>query len=322
MLTANDGNITSAPHQKLSWAGGKQVSALQHLVKMAQELNLEEDATAWSQLLADTAPQFAKHWGRCGHRMGCEESVNQFSTALAPEPYFKDEWAQLQADAFLLNDKTGYYPPNASYGAVLLAFPLNSTYTGPWVAHTTYTYEAIDGLIRHNVHDSAIQLATEHVRDMQRTYGWTTIPEAWSAKGGPWGDQRYHWGSCVSTVMVLERLAGVDYSATERAANATAHGVLTVRDFLPPDWERVDVEVPLGGGHWAQVSVRRVWKKAKRITVSGNPFGALRLQPALGSKHLVSAVPHGGITEPSGERVGWEFVGPAAKEASVTVTWA
>jgi len=157
---------------------------------------------------------------------------------------------------------------------------------------------------------------------MQRTYGWTTFPEAWSAKGGPWGDQWYNWGSCVSTVMVLERLAGVDYSVTEQAANATANGILTVRDFLPPDWERADVQVPLGAGQWAQVLVERVHPKAKRITVSGNPFGALRLQPALGSQHLVSAVPHGGITEPSGQRVGWEFVGSAAKAASVIVTWA
>jgi hypothetical protein len=52
-----------------------------------------------------------------------------------------------------------------------------------------YTYEAIDGLFRHNVHDSAIKLATEHIRDMQRTFGWTIFPEAWSKLGGPWGDQ-------------------------------------------------------------------------------------------------------------------------------------
>jgi len=280
------------------------------------------DFAAWAELLDEIAPRFSQNWGKCGQRMGCTEGIGTFSDAIAPEPYFKDEWAQLQADAFLLDDKNGHYPPNASYGAVLLAFPLNGSYSGPWVAHTTYTYEAIDGLFRHNAHDSAIHLATEHIRDMQRTYGWTTFPEAWSAKGGPWGDQWYNWGSCVSTVMVLERLAGVDYSATERAANATTDGILTVRDFLPPDWEHADVKVPLGAGQWVHILVKRVGTKGKQITVSGNPFGALRLQPALGSRHLVSAVPHGGNTEPSGQRVGWEFVDSAAKAASVTVTWA
>ena len=59
------------------------------------------------------------------------------------------------------------------------------------VAHTTYTYEAIEGLFRHNAQAAAIQLATEHVRDMQRTFGWTIFPEAWSLLGGPWGDQWY-----------------------------------------------------------------------------------------------------------------------------------
>ena len=36
-----------------------------------------------------------------------------------------------------------------------------------------------------------LKLATEHVRDMQRTFGWTIFPEAWSLLGGPWGDQWY-----------------------------------------------------------------------------------------------------------------------------------
>ena len=92
--------------------------------------------------------------------------------------------------------------------------------------------------------------------------------------------RRYNWGSCVSTVMTLERLAGVSYSSTERAPGATVDGILTVRDFLPPDWARVDVRVPLGGDTWATVAVERIGdSKAKRVTVSGNPFGALALQP-------------------------------------------
>lgn len=63
----------------------------------------------------------------------------------------------------------GYYPPNASFGATLLAKPLNTTGTiGPWVAHTTYTYEAIEALFRHNAQDAAIKLATEHVRNSIR----------------------------------------------------------------------------------------------------------------------------------------------------------
>ena len=211
-----------------------------------------------------------------------------------------------------------------SFGAVLLAKPLNTTATkiGPWVAHTTYSYEAIEGLFRHNAHDAAIKLATEHVRDMQRSFGFTIFPEAWSLMGGPWGDQWYNWGSCVSTVMTLERLAGVSYSSTDRAPGATGAGVLTIRDFMPDDWERVDVRVPLGGGQWAEVAVERIGDKSKRITVSHNPLGALVLQPALGSKTLVKATPAGHTTEKSGERVSWLFVGTAAMAASVTVEWA
>ena len=218
----------------------------------------------------------------------------------------------------------GYYPPNASFGATLLAKPLNTTATkiGPWVAHTTYTYEAIEGLFRHNAQDAAIRLATEHVRDMQRSFGFTIFPEAWSLLGGPWGDQWYNWGSCVATVMTLERLVGVTYSSTDRAPGATGAGVLTVRDFMPDGWERADVRVPLGAGQWAVVTLERIGELSKRITVSGNPFGGLALQPALGSKTLKNAEPAGYKTEKLGDRVGWLFVGEAAKAATVHVEWA
>ena len=183
---------------------------------------------------------------------------------------------------------------------------------------------------------------------MQRSFGFTIFPEAWSLLGGPWGDQWYNWGrsrvwqlmslqliiiavthvaccttgSCVATVMTLERLAGVSYSSTDRAAGAAAGGVLTVRDFMPDGWERVDVRLPLGGGQWARVSVERTGEHSKRITVSDNPFGGLALQPALGSKTLTKAEPVGYKTETSGDRVAWLFVGDAATAAAVHVEWA
>jgi hypothetical protein len=325
VFRASDGNITSAK-QKQNFASGKGLSGLLSMAKMAKALGKPEEAAEWQQL-ADTLGngRFRKNWGQCGNRISCDEGINSFGSAMAPSPYFDDDWAAKQADDFLLNDVTGYYPPNASFGAVLLAKPLNTTATkiGPWVAHTTYTYEAIEGLFRHNVQDAAIKLATEHVRDMQRTYGWTIFPEAWSLLGGPWGDQWYNWGSCVSTVMTLERLAGVSYSSTDRATGATTPGILTVRDFLPADWERANVRVPLGGDRWVVIDIESVGPKSKRITVSGNPLGALALQPSLGSHGtLTKAEPAGSTTEKSGDRVDWLFVGAAAKAATVTVEWA
>lgn len=67
-------------------------------------------------------------------------------------------------------------------------------------------YEAIEGLFRHEVHDDAIALTSGHIRDMQRTYGWTIFPEAWSSKGGPWGDQ---WSVCAPCAS-LRALVAVD----------------------------------------------------------------------------------------------------------------
>lgn len=157
---------------------------------------------------------------------------------------------------------------------------------------------------------------------MQRSFGFTIFPEAWSLVGGPWGDQWYNWGSCIATVMTLERLAGVSYSSADRAPNAAVAGVLTVRDFMPGGWERADVRVPLGGGKWAMVTIERTGENSKRISVSDNPFGGLALEPALGSRTLTRAEPAGYKTEKSGDRVGWLFVGDAAKAATIHVEWA
>jgi hypothetical protein len=148
-LIATDGNITS-PVQKTNWRTGKSITALLGLEKMAKALGKDDDAAGWAAVLASTAPWFRKAWGICGSRMGCQNSIVAFMDSVAPEPYFDDEWADIQAQAFLLNDVTGHYPPNASYGAVLLAAPLNESTpdTGPWIAHTTY---AVSLLMLHSL---------------------------------------------------------------------------------------------------------------------------------------------------------------------------
>lgn len=324
MAIPADGNITSDA-QRRNWKDGKTLAALPFLAKMAAALGEPEDASGWTALYERYGPQFEKSWGICGDRYTCNDGINSYSSAFVLPPYGSDERAALQAKQFLMNSVTGHFPPNASFGAILLATPMNETTpaTGPWIAHTTYTYEAIDGLFRHDVHDYAVELTTGHIRDMQRTYGWTIFPEAWSVRGGPWGDQWYNWGSCASVSLVLERLCGVDYTAVDRAPNATSDGILTVRDALPDDWAEATVGVPMAAGTMVTVTLERVNATAKMISVKGNPLGALRIQPWVGAQHTVlSASPLGWAKElPAGNRLGWTFVGEAAQNATVIVVW-
>ena len=68
--------------------------------------------------------------------------------------YAKDEQVAAQSKAFLMNDVTGHYPPNASYGAILLATALNETDPSkkdPWVAHTTYAPPNVPSNVPSNV---------------------------------------------------------------------------------------------------------------------------------------------------------------------------
>lgn len=118
--------------------------------------------------------------------------------------------------------------------------------------------------------------------------------------------------------LVLERLAGIDYTVTERATGSKVDGVFTVRDFLPSNWDRAAVAIPYLG---TTVLIERIGPKSKRIIVTGNPLGALRVQPSLDGGRFVSAIPDGYVVSKSGNRVEWCFVGEMASSVTATVVW-
>ena len=331
-IMVNGTIIPSDSHnQRIAYTAPKHITALAAMVKMATALGKTADAADWLTLYNQSATFYGTKWGRSckdkpymQHSYECDDSIVSYASALVPAPYVEDANIALQTTTYLMNDVTGHFPPNASYGAILLAKSLRDSTpeSGPWIAHTTYTYEAIDGLFRHDVHDDAVTLATGHIRDMQRSYGFTIFPEAWSAKGGPWGDQWYNWGSCASINLVLDRLCGVDYSTAERATGATSDGILTIRDALPEDWAKAEVSIPMAGGVNVEITITRLSATSKKITVVNNPLGALAIQPWIGKQYNVtSAIPSGSILEAAGNRLDWLFVGNDAKAQTVIVVW-
>lgn len=65
------------------------------------------------------------------------------------------------------------------------------------------------------------------------------------------------------------------------------------------------VEVPLGEGTWALITVERLSTGSKRISVAGNTLSTLLLQPWLEGKQLKSATPAGYKADtPSGHGAG------------------
>lgn len=115
-------------------------------------------------------------------------------------------------------------------------------------------------------------------------------------------NDRYNWGSFVATLLPLERLAGVTFSASTKVTGADKLGVLTVCDNMPKTWGRASVRVPVSSNmvemlridsnglgvteakgtattQWIEIEVLRLNATAKQITVLNNPFGALNLQP-------------------------------------------
>lgn len=271
-------------------------------------------------------------------------AITNFFDLLAPEPLCKDEWATESADAWLLNSNYGFYPPNKTYGAPLLAQALNESKVQPWVAHTTGAGEVIEGLFRHYAADQAINLTLSHIGAMQRDYGFTIFPEAWDSTGKPWGDQWYNWGSFVATLLPLERLAGVTFSASTKVTGADKLGVLTVCDNMPKTWGRASVRVPISSNmvemlridsnglgvteakgtattQWIEIEVLRLNATAKQITVLNNPFGALNLQPWAEGNDVKASSPAGGSKNSPPGHVGWQFLGAAAASKTVTITW-
>jgi len=346
VMTAGTGNITLAGYQQ-NLGGGKDINALMSLEKMATVLSLPGDAAQWNQVIQDRAiPQYKKAWGMSGVGFGNDigGAITNFFDLLAPEPLCKDEWATESADAWLLNSNYGFYPPNKTYGAPLLAQALNESKVQPWVAHTTGAGEVSEGLFRHYAADQAINLTLSHIGSMQRDYGFTIFPEAWDSTGKPWGDQWYNWGSFVATLLPLERLAGVTFSASTKVTGADKLGVLTVCDNMPKTWGRASVRVPVSSNmvemlridsnglgvteakgtattQWIEIEVLRLNATAKQITVLNNPFGALNLQPWAEGNDVKASSPAGGSKNSPPGHVGWQFLGAAAASKTVTITW-
>ena len=189
-VLSDKGNISA---HKVAWMGsGRSINALIALEKMAKAMGNDDDAAAWAAVLARNAPFFSNQWGRkspsvWGANLG---SIGAFTSAVAPEPYFNDSWAEAGAEKWLLNSEYGFYPPNATFGAVPLSFPINATNgNNPWLTCSPETSVAIDGLFRHQVGKAAVNLTLGHIGAMQRDFGWTVFPESWDHDGGLWGDQ-------------------------------------------------------------------------------------------------------------------------------------
>ena len=313
-LSPLSGNISDTA-QLGNWGGsGKRLNGLIAMAKLAAALGHADDAAAWHQVLESVeAPRFRRQWGEHGHFWGnSAEGLESMMAVVAQRPFFDDAWADTLADDWLLNADYGFYPPNRSFGAPLLAFANNVTNMGPWAAHTTKTVEVIDGLFRHGAGAAAINLTLGHIEAMQRDFGFTVYPEAWDRDGGLWGDQWYNWGSSLAVLLPLQRMIGVDFDVVG--------GVLTVCDYIAPGWSRAQAHVPIAG-EWAEVVVERLNATAKRITVRGNPLKALHLQPWLEGHRLRAAEPAGYAPDAPAGHVGWSFTGAAAADAAVTVSW-
>jgi len=174
------------------------MNGLVSLLKMATVLGKDDDFRTWNASFAINDQRIKKSY-RQGQgyfqALGALDDYTRLVYAGIP-----DEWAEESVKLWLLNSDYGFMPPNDTWAAPLAAASINSSKAaaawqggGPWLAHSTFLWETVDGLYRHHAGEAANTIALGHTKAMQRTYGFTIFPEAWDAAGLPWGDQWYIW---------------------------------------------------------------------------------------------------------------------------------
>jgi hypothetical protein len=171
------------------------------------------------------------------------------------------------------------------------------------------------GLYRHTVDALANKFTLAHLKKYNIEMGVPVAPETRRMNFAPHGDQ-YSNFNAGKILLIIEGIGGLRYSAVE--------DTFTFADNLPTNWTYMEFQVPVQkpGAEVTWVKARAERKNngntvVKTVTVEGNPFKNLVVQPWADDVKVSASSPAGGkLDQPEGH-VGWLFNAPSA---TVTLT--
>lgn len=267
----------------LCWTGpspcfGIEINASRALMKMALALGRRDDVEHWQRFVDRATPPFQKQQAR---------------HAADPEYYWKDIWqlAALLSGALpddaaarlvkrsVLDTERGFVGPVA-----LDVRPPTQPENGVFAVSTISTWQAIEGMFRHQLIPEALYCSLSHLRGMVKDHGYPIAPECWDPDYKPWGSMYYNWDGAMVNLLIA-RLAGISYSIPGQR--------FTVQEHLPDAWDFVETYTPISLNNqieWVHVRSAREIRDSRicrTVTVQDNPLQHLVLEPWLEDRALI-----------------------------------
>jgi len=266
---------------------------------------------------------------------------------------FPDEWVRAMASHWMDDEKDGF---SSGGDAPLLSTSARRDWKGlGWVpsgltpdgkkAHNMHfavtpdtNWAMLRALYMHHAEPYANKFALGHLKGYNTWPGpnGTRVPIApeahqlyfdadGEARFAPFGDQ-YSNFNAGKIQIVLEGLGGLAYSVTENS--------FTFADNLPAEWGFMEFAVPVvppsrvgkagvtgADVSWVTTRAERACKggqTVKTVTVAGNPFGTLNVQP-WGQGLSWSKITANGTPNAATGHVDWQFSGAKAEAATVVL---
>jgi len=284
---------------------GCHYDAAEHLREMARLTGDAEDPDRWPKLVRlDRRDHWLKNmWERHQPNFfgGSETKLDWSHFAYLRNSYFPEEWAYRMTAHWAMDSQKGFFWEIPLSTAALQDFDqISNVFTST----PDTNYYAILGMYNCHVGRNANRIALTHLKKYNMHWGIPIAPEAWSKVPAPWGDQ-YSNFNAGKILLILEGMAGLEYSLPQ--------STLTVCDSMPEQWSSMEVRIPMkvdGRTCWPRVRYQRKELGGivrKTISVSGNPFAHLKIQPWL-EEGTVHTAPAGYATENQGRNhIGYRF---------------
>jgi len=280
-------------YRPLYWTGpqrcfGIEINALDALARMAEALGRTDDAAHWRAMRPGMVRAFRVPWaGRWPDYYAGKgtkhKDIWQLASMMCRQ--MPDAWARAMVSRWVMNTETGFFGP-----VPLDVRPPTAPENGVFAVSTISTWLAVEGMFRHGCDAEAVACALGHLRGMVREHGYPVAPECWDPDYRPWGSMYYNWDGAVIP-LILERLAGVQYSLPDRT--------FTVSDHLPDAWRYVEVRVPIvldGKTAWTRVRIDREaaggkGRATKTVTVEDCPLKTVLVEPWLEDRACLASEP-------------------------------
>lgn len=319
-------NLSYAFYKELFWDGGVggtfgyEYDSVLCLNRMATILGHGNDTAHWNASInIDYVPTNLKNnWQKDTPNMyGSTVGTGMGWTNIAPAgmSVFPREWLVAMAETWMDDPTKGF---NSKV-------PLTRTAQKDWGAHDPGNFAVVPdanwfmlrALYLHNVDRLANKFTLAHLKQYNMEWGGIPVaPEGRDSNFQLFGDQ-YSNFNAGKILLILEGIGGLRHSVDE--------DTFTFADNLPTNWTFMEFRVPVVKRHGAAVT----WVKAraerkcqggkviKTVTVEGNPFQRLRVQPWAEGGTVVASSPSGGGLNQTAGHVDWTLTGGSTQ---VTVT--